>query len=126
MTYDPKHLQEIDYVEVVKLGYVKVNTVSEYMLKAKFADFVRINNETSQQITRLWRNLPASEQMRCHNPPFGLRFYKNEILILQASICWECNNIFGDEIGQSLHYKFDGEHKISKQLLLICKNAFNA
>jgi len=37
--------------------------------------------------------------------------------VCQASICWECNNIFGDEEGKHVHYEFDAEHANAQALL---------
>ncbi len=59
--------------------------------------------------------------MRCHCPSFGLRFYSNNKPHLQASICWECNNIFIDMGEQALSYEFDAEHPHSKELLALVK-----
>ena len=52
--------------------------------------------------------------MRCHNPPFGLRFYTEDGLQRQCSICWRCNNIHGD-----FGYEFDADHAISQKLLAL-------
>jgi len=54
----------------------------------------------------------------------GLRFFKNGELQLQASICWECNNIFGDAKGDDFWYEFDAQHNISQKLLALCKQVF--
>jgi len=54
--------------------------------------------------------------MRCHNPPFALRFFSGDGLILTASLCWHCNNILIMENGQSKGAKFDGGADVSRQL----------
>ncbi|HLO86169.1 MAG TPA: hypothetical protein VK203_14330 [Nostocaceae cyanobacterium] len=86
---------------------------------AKNAPFVRVKGETAQQIARLWRQLPPDEQMRCHIPPFGLRFYIGNKLLVQGSVCWQCNNIYVEENGEDLVYEFDAQHPHSQQLLAL-------
>jgi hypothetical protein len=90
-------------------------------MRAKDAPHVRVEGETAQQIAHLWRQLPPDEQMRCHMPPFGLRFYVENKLLVQGSVCWECNNIFVEENGEELIYEFNGKHKHSLQLFILLK-----
>jgi len=119
MDYEPSQLPEVDAVEMVELVGLRPNRVSEYMRIAFDAPYVRVKGETAQQIAHLWRQLPPSEQMRCHNPPFGLRFYMGDKLLVQGSICWGCNNIYVEENGEKSVYKFDGQHTYSQQLLAL-------
>jgi hypothetical protein len=117
MSYQPSQLPPIDAVELVDLKGLRPCQVSEYMKIAQTAPQVRIEGELAQQIAQLWRQLPAGEQMRCHNPPFGLRFYRKNNLLSQGSVCWQCNNIFLEMNGEALTYQFDGSHHDSQQLL---------
>lgn len=75
-----------------------------------------IKGEVVQEIANLFRQLPLGEQARCHNPPFGLRFYLENGSQVQCSICWDCNNIYGD-----FRYNFDGQNSISQSLLTLLK-----
>lgn len=75
MGYAPERLAEIDAVEVVNLNELYSNQSKDYIKTAKDAQCIRVAGETAQQIAQLWRQLPPDEQMRCHIPPFGLRFY---------------------------------------------------
>ena len=59
--------------------------------------------------------------MRCHMPPFGLRFYSAGDVIAQASICWECNNIYGEVKGRKLYYGFDASQAASRELLALAE-----
>lgn len=116
MDYEPSQLPEVDAVELVDLKGLQLNRVSEYM---RIAPFVRVKGETAQQIARLWRQLPPDEQMRCHIPPFGLPFYEGNKLLVQGSVCWQCNNISVEENGEDLVYEFDAQHPHSQQLLAL-------
>lgn len=126
--YAPSKLPDINAVELVDLNGLQPNLVSGYMGAAENAPFVRVKGETAQQIAHLWRHLPPDEQMRCHNPPFGLRFYVDNKLLVQGSVCWNCNNIHAEENGENLVYEFDAQHPHSQELLtllqLLAKHSF--
>jgi hypothetical protein len=119
MDYQPSELPNIDAVELVGLKGLQPNRVSEYMKIAKDAPSIHIQGESARQIAHLWRQLPPHEQMRCHNPPFGLRFFRKNKLLVEGSVCWECNNIFVEENGEDFSYTFDGQHARSQQLLTL-------
>ncbi len=121
MNFNPTHLPEIDAVDVVNLEGIHPHHAGAYMQSAVKAPHVRVTDPLAQQIADLWRQLPPSEQARCHIPPFGLRFYRRGELQLQASICWQCNTIFGDAKGGHVHYAFDADSELSQKLLSLCK-----
>lgn len=125
MNYNSNQLSDIDAVEVVNLRGIYADRVNEYMKESIDAPHVRVVGDLAQQIATLWRELLPGGQMRCHNPQFGLRFYSNDKLLLQGSICWECNNIFGDISGKEFLYEFDAEHPISQKLLVACQQSFD-
>jgi hypothetical protein len=114
--YLPASLPLISTIEVVVLRGLNPSRVSEYMQAAATCPFITVSGAAADRIAELWRCLPQGNQARCHTPPFGLRFYSGEQVICQASVCWECNNIFGDFSGKPLHYEFDAEATPSKQL----------
>ena len=120
--YVPSQLPNIDAVELVDLKGLEPNLVSEYMKIAKNALFVRVKGETAQQIAHLWRQLPPEGQMRCHFPPFGLRFYVENKLLVQGSVCWQCNNIHAEQNGENLLYEFDAQHPHSQQLFALLQS----
>ena len=65
----------------------------------------------------IWNKLPPGEEGRCHVPPFGLRFFSRGQLLLEASLCWECNNIFGNIGPNTFWFEFDASATSSKTLL---------
>lgn len=111
VAYTPSQLPDIDAVELLDL--------SEYMRITKDTPFVHVKGETAQQIAHLWRQLPPSKEKRCHAPPFGLRFYVGNKLLVQGSVCWECDNIFVEENGKELRYGFNAQHPYSQQLFAL-------
>lgn len=120
--YAPSQLPDIDVVELVELRGLPPTIVNEFMIIPKNVRFVRIKKETAQKIAYLWRQLPPGEQMRCHYPPFGLRFYMGNKLLVQGSVCWECNNIFVQENGENLIYEFYAQHPHSQQLFALLQH----
>jgi hypothetical protein len=120
-TVIPSSLPPIDAVDVVDLFGVDSDGIADYMGAAANARCVRVVGADAQRIASLWRKLPAGEQARCHIPPFGLRFYSNGRIVTQASICWECNNIFGDAAGERLFFEFNANGRSSWDLLVECK-----
>ena len=115
--YAPSQLPDIDAVELVDLRTLHLGSVC--MSIVKNAPFVQVKGETAQQIAHLWRYLPPDEQMRCHNPPFGLRFYMDNKFLVQGSVCWECNNIHAEENGKNLLYEFEAQHPHSQELFAL-------
>jgi hypothetical protein len=105
--YNPESLPDIDSVEIII--FHANNCVSNIKI---------ISDSSAIKIADLFRNLPPGEQARCHLPPFGLRFYIHEILLLECSICWICNNIHIQIDGKKKVYTFDGNHHISQNLLM--------
>ena len=122
-TFTPSSLPPIDAVDVVELTTVDAKRVDAYMNAATGAPSVRVSGVEAERIAAIWRQLPAGEQSRCHGPPFGLRFYSDGRLILQVSICWKCNNIFGDAGENRVSFEFDGSHEKSRELLAACERA---
>jgi hypothetical protein len=123
MTLVPSSLPNVDAVEVVSLRGLNANRVNEYMLAAKNARRMRLTGPEAERIAEIWRALPEGEQMRCHCPPFGLRFFSADRLICEASICWKCNNIFGHAGADDVFFAFDGLLSSSRELLKACENA---
>ena len=80
--YDRRTTPVVDRVEVVALSYGKRRGLVFPCTLAQ-----------GEEIVGLWRKLPEAEQARCHVPVYGLQFYVGQALLLEASLCWQCNNI---------------------------------
>lgn len=119
----PAQLPEVDRVEIVDLSTIDPPRVSLYMKYASAAPRLSVSAHGAQTIARLWRGLVAGEQSRCHVPVFGLRFFSKGTLRCEASVCFQCDNIFG-MVGESdLSYAFEARHRTAQELLAICKSA---
>jgi hypothetical protein len=133
--YIPADFPEVDRVKIFvidgrssvepQLETAPVLTTS-YKWDFLILAWATLTGENAEIVADLWRNLPESGSERCHSPRFGLRFYQCEAVLLQASICWECNNIFmqiGDEFSG---YDFDSRSSIAQELLAICKQVHDS
>jgi hypothetical protein len=111
-------LPPIDEVAVVDLSGLSVHARG-FVSQASAAPSFAVSGGVAQRIAALWRSLPAGEQARCHIPPFGLRFYSAGRVVCQASICWQCNNIYGEMQGEAFSYEFDATSDAGRALLLM-------
>lgn len=104
-------------VDVVVLSSIAPSNVYEYMHFASDAPTMRIEGRDAQWVAHLWRRLPWGEQARCHTPPYGLRFFFEGNVICQGSICWHCNNIYGDVVGDQFTCGFNADTAVAEALL---------
>lgn len=110
-----------DAIEVVDLSGVLGDAIRDRMTGKVEARRARASAEVAQAIGGLLVALPPAEQMRCHIPPFGLAFLKDDQAIGWASICWKCNNVQGRAGDGPLFYEFDASAQASRDLLRLCK-----
>ena len=45
------------------------------------------------EFERLWDELPAGQQARCHDPHIGFEVHRDAVLVLRAALCFDCSNI---------------------------------
>lgn len=115
-------------VEIVVLHGIDVKRGHEYMQIAVSAPAVQVKRDVADRIIELWHNLPSGYQSRCHVPKYGLRFLLQGESQCEASICWECDNIFGrtrDATGGAswtkFHVEFSAGSEVSQALLSLVK-----
>jgi len=53
-----------------------------------------VSDRDAQLIVSLFCGLEPGESARCHMPPWGLAFYEGEDLLLTATICFRCSNVY--------------------------------
>jgi hypothetical protein len=112
----PTALGSIDRVHVVDLRGSSANRVSEYV-RLHNAPERLVTGDAAQTIANLFRGLGAGQQMRCHIPPFGLRFSEAGKVVLEVSLCWECNNAFGYLHDEPIAFEFDASSDAARALL---------
>ena len=94
-----------------------VDSVSQYMQNAQSASSVIVQDSAANRVAEFWRSLISGRQSRCHLPPYGLIFHLQNNGFVEASICWQCNNIYGTQNGEPFHYEFDSSTPSSEDLL---------
>ncbi len=110
--FNANDLPPVNAVEIIRLSEMAEKTL---------APSVRVDGELAQNIADLFRRLPFAGQMRCHIPPFELRFFNGQKQVLHCSICWECNNIWILEGKTRRTIEFDAKADVSQQLLQLLK-----
>lgn len=56
-----------------------------------------LRGKNCDKIIDAWRRLQIPEGPGgafCHTPPYGIRFYRGDELLLETTICWECHNFY--------------------------------
>ena len=60
---------------------------------------VTIDGKKCKDMTDAWRSLSFQPNgALCHTPPYGVRFYRENKLLFETTICWECHNFYLPEI----------------------------
>ena len=122
LLYDPATLGAVDRVDVVGIsGDANVGDVYDFIRSGAVTGEVSLVGADVERMAALWRGLPPGEQARCHIPPFGLRFWRDGKKLIEASICWECNNVYGYVGRQPVHFAFDANAPVSVSLLTQCR-----
>jgi hypothetical protein len=90
---------------------------------------VTIKADRCKEIVSTWRKLKFRPNGAfCHAPPYGVRFYKDDVLIFETTICWKCHNFYipdyDPETGEikMVIYGFD-DNANSKKLLSLFQRA---
>lgn len=123
--YNPALLPQIDKVVILDLGDNLKGSSSKYKRIGKLStgrDFpiyatIEVRGGEATEIAEMWRKLPPGEAIRCHNPPYGLRFYRRGRMIAEASVCWRCNSVVTSATGHESAYNFDSSAEVSQHLL---------
>jgi hypothetical protein len=60
---------------------------------------VTIDGKKCKEITDAWRSLSFQPNgALCHVPPYGVRFYRENNLLFETTVCWKCHNFYMPEI----------------------------
>jgi hypothetical protein len=123
--YNPQDLPEVDKVAVLILGphYAegKKRLFTGFEGFPIYSETIITHDELIEQIADLWRRLESGEQARCHVPPYCLRFFQNNVQLLEASICWQCKNIWLNLADKKEYYKFNADAIPAQQLLTLLR-----
>jgi hypothetical protein len=118
--YDPATLPEVDAVDVIRLEGATPGggSVNDFIRSRATQPEIRLTGVDAERIADLWRALPPGEPARCHIPPYGLRFWIGAQLIVEASLCWQCNNAYGYLGADATSFAFDAKALSAVALLM--------
>ncbi len=102
--------------------------IRPYKTKARVLATKKLEGREVMLLSNVWRSMTFDKWASafCHKPAYGLRFYRNDLLLFETSLCFECTNIYipdvapveGDSGGDSAYqwYGFS-KNKHSEKLL---------
>ena len=114
-------LRNIDKVELLDIktekGSIITGVVANKVLEGKDVS----------TIVELWRKQKISpySPSACHNPPYAIKFYSTEKLVVYASICWSCNDISFIVPKAPYWSGFEAETAAAKELRKVFEEAFH-
>ena len=62
-----------------------------------------LRGKNCEKIIEAWRCLRIPQGPGgafCHTPPYGIRLYRGDKVLLETTICWECHNFYMSTIDQ--------------------------
>ena len=120
-------LHEVDRAEVFRLGNLMETSSSEGIAPADFMGYpieaqANLNETDARAIASQWRAIPRGYQYihLCHEPLYGLRFQRGNKIVLETTVCWNCETYdFKAYDGNSgmMEWGFDA-HSTPAQVLL--------
>ena len=115
-TYHPSSLPEIDEIELLSLS--GITFIGDRTAYADYTNDTRqiVTGNEAREIAQLWRSIPEGDMMRCHVPPFLVKFKVKGIVLLAVTICWGCNNFFGTADNVAVGGTFDRRSPFAKAL----------
>ncbi len=90
---------------------------------------VTIQGNDCKNIVETWRSLEFQPNGAfCHTPPYGIRFYRDDKLIFETTVCWKCHNFHMPRVdpttgtAEMILYGFKNDAKSKKLLALLQKH----
>lgn len=86
----------------------------------------RVEGRDAQKILRVWRKqrFRGYSPATCHQPPYALKFYSKDKVVLFATLCWACRNVTFI-VPKSRHWvEFEHDSEAAKMLRDIFQKAF--
>jgi hypothetical protein len=115
-----KKLPPIDKVKMVKV------IPSEIGIKSVVAKKT-IKGKEAEVFAALWRSQTfLLYSPECHTPGFVVKLFSKGNLIVEASLCWECNTIdfFTPQLPGAFYQGFQGDNKKGQEMLDFLQKVF--
>ena len=112
-------VSEADAAEVFILADGSRELKAERFLGHPFTSKISVQGEALGSISQCWGKSLYSlgAGFQCHEPPYGIRFYKQGNIIAEVTICWKCENIQIESRGIHRLYGFNAESVEGQRLL---------
>ena len=107
--------ESIDFVRIDEDDSGDFQTGEHWRFKV--ISSIRLEKNEKEEVFRLWNSLSDGETARCHVPKFGIRLNYRDHDSVNASICWECNNIYLKKQNEFVFCQFDAKNETSQNLL---------
>lgn len=133
-TLDLDHQHEGKETEAPSQGRFKIGDkhgfggASSIEIFADVVSRVTIEGKKCKEITDAWRSLTFQPNgAMCHTPPYGVQFYRDNKMLFETTVCWECNNFYLPEIDPEtgemklLLYGFKNDSRARKLLSIFQK-----
>src|SRR6266850_6722962 len=80
------YTRRLPWIDKIELQKLKANEIRIGSIEATKT----IDGREAQAIASLWRSLTyTSFTADCHEPAYGIKFYRKDKLIVFASLCWQ-------------------------------------
>ncbi len=88
-TFKVPSLKNIDRVELLNIKTEKGSVITA-IIATKL-----LEGKDAVKVVELWRKQKISPytSSACHHPPYAIKFYSGNKVIVYASICWDCHDI---------------------------------
>ena len=128
----PSGLPEFDRVVVyaidfrTKPGQDRANAfpIRPYGTSSPILSQSAFTGDEASAVGAAWRSLDFDEDAGafCHDPVYGLRFYREDKLLFETSVCWRCSNFYVPKEGGK-GWRWDGfnRNRESATLLYLLK-----
>lgn len=119
------HLPEVDAVSVSLLAYHSPTNQQRYGKLPYWgkSEYMVVNERTlkaaeATEFCEIWRSIPEQKYRSagCHDPIYGLRFYRRGRAIAEITFCWKCSNLGGVFNGRKFVIDFDDYSPSAKTL----------
>jgi hypothetical protein len=117
-------LPTIDRVEVYHLVGIGGDAetgfpVRPYNAYSRIIGSAELTGADAESLASLWRSQTFGwkYQAMCHDPGFGLRFYRGPSLLFETSVCFSCKNFYFAHRGESIWWGFDSKTPGAAELL---------
>lgn len=86
-----------------------------------------VSKRDAALIVSLYCELEPGDSKRCHTPPWGLAFYNGDDLLLTATICFRCSNVYvftskGKDL-RAFNVKGANASELRKTLKRVCETS---